>query len=513
LKLPFVLALGVVLAIAPVTLRNYLVTDEFMLISSQGGVNLYLGNNVVANGLFMTMPEMEIDESSSWREFVPMTRAVAEREAGHELTPAQESSFWTQKAVHFMREHPGQFLSLVWKKSLYLLSGFENSDNMDVYHERTKSVVYSLLFWHTGIYVPFGLLLPLALMGTYLRRRDTKKLTPIYLFIIAYIPSIVLFLVTARHRLALIPFLILLAAAGVITLFNTWRTLARKERVIAIGVFVVALVLFNRTFYEAGGYNEFQIHFNEGIKYERLGNFESAEREYLLADQENPYSPSLINNLAHAQYQLGKHNEAARNFERVVGMQPTYGRALNNYGLLVRDQEMLDSALLLFRKATQHYDTLGGRQNELGQVYLNIAGVYERIGIMDSAAANYLRALEVSPLLGKSYYLSAAFFARQEAYELSDSLFGRGQHVREPEAPDLFNWGLSYVERRMFSAGMTILQRAIKRDPDLYQAYYVVAVCHLEGGSPRDSVAVYLNRCLTLSPNYEPALRLKKSLE
>ena len=52
-----VLFVGVVVPILPVTVRNHIVADDFVPISSQGGVNLYLGNNSAAEGLTMMMPE------------------------------------------------------------------------------------------------------------------------------------------------------------------------------------------------------------------------------------------------------------------------------------------------------------------------------------------------------------------------------------------------------------------------------------------------------------------------
>ncbi|NOY87901.1 MAG: glycosyltransferase family 39 protein [FCB group bacterium] len=85
IKLPLVLFIGVILAIIPVTVRNAVVTGEFTLISSQGGINLYLGNNPLATGLTMLMPETNLDISVSWRQFGKGTKAVAEREAGKKL--------------------------------------------------------------------------------------------------------------------------------------------------------------------------------------------------------------------------------------------------------------------------------------------------------------------------------------------------------------------------------------------------------------------------------------------
>ncbi|MGH8015293.1 MAG: ArnT family glycosyltransferase, partial [Candidatus Zixiibacteriota bacterium] len=124
---------GLAIAIAPVTVRNMAVTGEFILISSQGGINFYLGNNKYADGLMMIMPEVELDNSITWNMFVPLTNSLAERETGREMSDAEISGFWTDKAVNFITNHPVKFLNLVWKKKVYLFSGFENSDAVDIY--------------------------------------------------------------------------------------------------------------------------------------------------------------------------------------------------------------------------------------------------------------------------------------------------------------------------------------------------------------------------------------------
>jgi hypothetical protein len=304
---------GTLAAVAPVTVRNAIVTGDFMLISSQGGINLYLGNNAYADGLTMIMPEVELDESVSWRQFGVVTRVAAEREAGREMSEAELSAFWTKKAVSFIVSNPGKFASLVWKKSVYLVCGFENSDNTDIYYQRTKSRLFSFLLWNLDewLYFPFGLLLPLALVGIYVHRNRRRDLAPLYLFVLAYIPTIVLFLVTARHRLPLVPFLIIMAAAGLVKLVHARRGRSGREW-IAIGlIFLVSVFIINRTYYDLGSDNMFQIHFNNGLRYESTGDYVSAEREYLLADQDYPFSATLINNLGYTQFRQGKHSEVS----------------------------------------------------------------------------------------------------------------------------------------------------------------------------------------------------------
>jgi len=512
LRRPIILLAGLLIVILPVTVRNLLVTGDFILISSQGGVNLYLGNNPLANGLSMQMGEVELTEGLTWDRFAPAAHEAAERLAGRRLSESESSDFWTRRSLQFIKDNPAAFAGLVWRKTVYLVSGFENSDNSDIYYERGKSFLYSLLLWDGPIDFPFGLLLPLTLAGLYLRRRETDRLAPLYLFLIGYIPTIVLFLVTARHRLPLVPFMIILAAAGLVKAVELTRRRRLKELAVAGVIFLVPLVLCNRLWYDEGGRNEFQVHFNEGIKYEHLGDYAAAEREYLAADRSFGGSAALLTNLGRVQHQLGKLDEADRAYRRALGLDPTFYRALNNLGLLVGERGNLDSSLVLFVAARQHYDSMLARTNELGLIYMNIGKGLEQFGRPDVAVAYFDSAVHAAPQSPEVSYQAAAFFARQERYELSDSLFLRGQALTEPSAADFFNWGLSFMERRRFADGIYMLDKALRRDSTLYQAHYLIAVAYREGGMPPDSVNAHLNAALRSNPNYEPALRFREQI-
>lgn len=509
---PLLLLAGVLIAVAPVTIRNVAVTGEFIVISSQGGINLYLGNNLEADGLTMLMPEVDLDESVSWDMFERVTRAAAEKEVGHGLSEAELSDFWTSKAINFIISEPGQFLKLVWKKTVYLVTGFENSDNIDIYHQRSKSLIYSLLLWEKPIYFPFGLLLPLTLMAVYVLRRDAGKLLPLYIFLLAYTPSIVLFLVTARHRLPLVPFMIIIVCGGVFAVLKSLRALPAKQIIVILAIFLLPLVLLNRTYYEQVGVGLFQTYFNEGIRYQQLGDNASAEQSYLRADREFPYSATLINNLAHVQFLLGKNAEAERNFYRALALDTSFSAAYNNLGLLIRRKGDADSAMVLYRKAIEHYNPDRTGESELNQYYLNLAGAFEAKGMLDSAEASYRAAISANPHYANGYFKASGFYSRLGAFPRADSMFIAGEAYGEPSAADLFNWGLSFIKRQEFSAAITRMRRVLEKDPTFYQAYYGIAVGYHENLMSRDSVEKYLDLTLRYNPEYRPALELRKML-
>ncbi len=509
LRRPLLVLAGIVICIAPVTIRNAVVTGEFVLISTQGGVNLYLGNNPEADGLTMMMPEVDLNESVTWRQFTKVTRAAAEEEAGRPLTAGEQSSFWTAKALRFMVENPGDFLSLLGRKTVFLISGFENSDNADLYNHREYSKVYGVLLWKGGLFFPFGVLLPVALMGAWVLRRRWRDLLPIYILLVAYVPSIVLFLVTARHRLPLAPFLIILAAGGVTALVSRWRTIAPRDRIIALVVLLVSLLVCNQTWFgQESVRGLFQTHFNTGIQYEREGKLEQAEAEYLAADAAFPASATLLNNLAYVQYQLGKTEEAERSYRRSLNLDPDFPPALNNFGLLMRDQGDVDSAIVLFRKAAEGFDPDVASDRDVGRAWLNLADAFDRLALLDSTAAAYAMAMKAAPDWSRPYAQAAAFYARHQGYRRADSLFIEAADRGDLTAADAFNWGLALIQGGRPHHGRGLMHRALNMNPDLFEAYYCIALAHLEEGAPRDSILYYLDKALATNPDFEPAKQL-----
>ncbi len=516
IKLPLALCLGLVLVIAPVTIRNVVVTGEFILISSQGGINLYLGNNRDTDGLTMLMPDVVLDESVSWSEFETVTHKSAERQAFKKLTNAEASAFWSKKAVAYILENPTTFLSNVWKKSVYLVSGIENSDNGDIYYHRTKSKLFSLLVWNKFIYFPFGLLLPFALVGFYVSRNKFKKVLPLYIYLLLYIPSIILFLVTARHRLPLVIVLIIFAAAGISFFYEKRKQFISKTYLFSIGIFIVSLFLLNQQYFdqkEIGGQGaEFQTFFNEGIQFEKLGDLQNALASYQKADRAFSSSATLVNNLGFVQYRLSKFKDAELNFIRSINLDKSFAAAYNNYGLLKQKTGNLDSALTLYQSALTYFKNDSASNENISMVYTNIADLYDQRKDITAAAKTYLQALKQSKTYRLARSRAASFYARNKMFTKSDSLYTVSEQQNNMEASDFFNWGLSYMRRNKIANGIVKLQNCIEKDSLFYQAYHLIGYGMYTQQAPKEAVLIYLDKTLSIEPNFKQAIDLRKEV-
>jgi tetratricopeptide (TPR) repeat protein len=223
-------ALGCFVAISPMTIRNYMAADDFVAVSSGAGVNLFIGNNPHANG-YMTIPPGSGLEITSLFE---SSRAAAEEATGTSaMKPSSVSRYWASRAVDFMLDHPARTLGLLVTKLRLFWNHYEIPNLHNKYF--LADAYTPSLRW---LFVGFGLIAPLALVGMVLELRRSARgaTTGLYLgFVITYMCSVVPFFVTSRYRVAVVPLLIVFAAAGL----RRVTELARERRFGWLGVAVV----------------------------------------------------------------------------------------------------------------------------------------------------------------------------------------------------------------------------------------------------------------------------------
>jgi len=113
------LVLGGALMLAPVTLRNLIVAHDFVLLTSNGGVNLLIGQQHDYKGIFA--PVMEEAQA----EFDPSMETTLERELGRDLKGSEVSRILTQRAWLQFRNNLGA-MPLHYARKIYRFwNGYE----------------------------------------------------------------------------------------------------------------------------------------------------------------------------------------------------------------------------------------------------------------------------------------------------------------------------------------------------------------------------------------------------
>jgi len=178
-----VLSVAFIVPIVPVTIRNYVVSHQLVMIASHGGLNFYIGNNPEADGTYHHVPGIR--------------PTIAGQEEDAPRVEAKEGSFY-RRAFEWIRENPITAVRLFLRKIAYTFNQTDLALNYS-YSFFTKDVSSPLKFLIVGPW----LLFPLGLVGTaiHLRRRDFAVWA---LFIPMYALSVALFFVSSRYRLPLL---------------------------------------------------------------------------------------------------------------------------------------------------------------------------------------------------------------------------------------------------------------------------------------------------------------------
>lgn len=328
-----IFAAGVVLAVAPVTLRNAAVGDDFVLVTSSGGMNLYTGNNPSANGMFQVpriFPQFLADDP--WEQ-PAMFHKAAEQVSGRELRPSEASRFWRGQALEWIRENPGAWWRLSLRKLRLSVNVAEPWNIRSLTLSRDFSWVLRLPL------LGFGVLAPLALAGIAFSGRDWRRLYPLYAMLGSIWAALLVFFVISRYRLPAVPVLAIFAGFTCVHAFDAmnerrWPRLALLAACIA-GAAVVVNV-------RAVGEDLSVAYYNLGNRYKTLEQWELAIDAYDKAIARNPRYLSAHNNLALVYEATGEHDEQAIRSWRHI-LETARRRNLERY----------------IERATRHLRTLG----------------------------------------------------------------------------------------------------------------------------------------------------------
>jgi len=451
---------GVLLCIAPIFVRNLVVAGDPVLIASQDGINLYIGNNERADGLSAVLPE---PLGHNWQ--IKQITYIAEKEAGRKLKSGEVSAYWRTQALDWVKNNPGDFPALWGKKLVYQFGDREISNDRSL---PTHFSSFDLLNENP---LSFGVVFPLAVLGalTVWRRQPGARL--IVFMVATHVIAVSVFFFSSRFRLPVMPFFCLLAAAGLAWVWQQGRR--QLIRFIAAVVLLVGLGWLS---------------FHPPVAYPDTWSVQSLVSRGLL------------------QFSKGEMPAALESFRLAAEIQPDFPEVKLNLGATFLKMGQVDSAEVLFqREIRTHPDRF--------KTYQNLATVRLLRGDVDSARSLAEHALSLAPydVMSNLVWLRALG---------SDSLLDHGRlltsieqaaKASEDDAEVLSEGAAILVARGDCEAAMSFLLRAkaskpppIETDDQAFspgfrhgaavyerskaRAFYLLGYCHGQYGRIAESI-------------------------
>ncbi|MCX6050511.1 MAG: glycosyltransferase family 39 protein [Chloroflexi bacterium] len=206
------IGLGITSALIPWTIRNYQLFHTFIFVSTNGGINLLIGNHPEANGRYR------------WDDYLEQVWTHSDNESVRDVEARQ-------LAIRYIREHPRQTLQLLPLKLFYLyrfdtqgidliLAGVKNEST------HIRQFLWAMKFvcqaYYMAVMATFGLAM-LTFFQNRAQRWSTIGLGVILYFTAVYLP----FFAEGRYQIQTIPWVVIYAAAPLAAWLTTsQRTMA-----------------------------------------------------------------------------------------------------------------------------------------------------------------------------------------------------------------------------------------------------------------------------------------------
>ena len=305
------LALGAALAILPVTLRNVVHGGERVLVSTNGGVNFYLGNFDGASGRFEQPrefpPDIARQQEASMR--------LARRDAGRSLDWRGASSHWFGRGLRDLAADPGAALKLYARKLRLVFA----------WREMEHNFLAAWVHRHTGpgrwLIPSLGLLWLLAMPGLVAALRERRAETaPLLLLAGTTLLTCLLFWVNTRHRLPLLIPLAVFAGAG-LAAPRLWLS---RTALAAVAVTAVLVA------WPTGDHEGASFFVDLGRVHAQRQEFVEARQAYQAALDYQPHYPQALNGIALTHMEQGDPETAIRLLRDLLRRYPDYAPARRN---------------------------------------------------------------------------------------------------------------------------------------------------------------------------------------
>ena len=356
------------------------------LVSWNGGLNLWIGNNP--------------DWRDTWRarpgaEFEPL---VQQPHRAGAITPTAQNQWFQRAAWRDVLDRPGAAIARTAEKLFYAWHGREIRRNQDFGALRSISPVLAILQWELGLFFPFGLIAPLALLAVWRHRRERG---PLVLFgtMVAYSAMMAAFFVSSRYRL---PMLLLALPLAADTGVRWWEARgAGRRELVAFAVLLVALnvpVPFTASF-EAGPRERALI---EASAWQSQGAVAQASRiaEALIERFPNDANVQMLRartyvsqgrcdlavphleevarlaplattpwiDIGNCAFQRGEAQEAERAYAHALAIDPNQGQALRGAAMLYMRTGHAPNAIAMLQRLRESGQADEGTEFDLGRL-------------------------------------------------------------------------------------------------------------------------------------------------
>lgn len=276
--------LPVLIGVVAISARNYAVQGFLSPMVMSPGTVLFDGNNPLSLGTSAVYPPLvgaiasQSNGESDYQHAI--YRDLARRATGNVFDVREANRYWASKAVNFIVDYPGHFISLTAHRLYYLFHGYRWHD-LEVAWYAEQSLRSSAV-----PFFPFSLISALAIAGLLLGVRRWKDHLLFYAIFLNQMLIMCLTYATDRQRSSIYPLFILFAALAIQTIYKQKRTavIALPAVLLFTAAFSVKSDIMKDDYYVWQGYAQIGPLTEQVITDRNNGNFEGAKEKAARAE-------------------------------------------------------------------------------------------------------------------------------------------------------------------------------------------------------------------------------------
>ncbi len=438
-------AAAVIVTIMPATIHNYLASRDFVLITSNAGVNFYIGNSDQATGIFYPPKGVNMGEDAGFKTLV-------EKILGREVSDSEFSRYWFNEAFEFIRANPGREARLLLRKTAMFFNGYEMPQIESYEVGRDRHSLLRILF------VNFWAILSLGLIGMIYLLRDWKKYFLLYAYVLTYSLSIILFFITSRYRVQIAPVLCIFSAHALLLIVPR-AIFSIKHSVVPLIIFSIVVTFTRPELFALPRRDvEWREHTHQARRLSRQNKHEQAIEEINKALEIHSDYPDSYIQRAIIYKNQGNHFKAISDYSSALKINPNLPTVQYDFGQSLRAVKMYEPAIEAYLKAVEIDPKMIKAHNNLGITYRQLKQ-YEK------AVEYFKKVIEINPRYTKAYNNLGATLAEAGDPDRAIEFLERAIEIDPGYANSYKNLAMVHVQKQQVRAAADALEKYLALEP------------------------------------------------
>jgi tetratricopeptide (TPR) repeat protein len=333
---------------------NKMQSGHFMVMPSEGGVNLYLGNKRTADGMVpeqerrVTYGERYEDSVEIWaREGYEAAMRAQGREP--EKNPMAISTYWTRRAIGEIKADPAAWLRLMAKKCWLTLW------NAEVPNMKSFAFLQTEYIWLRLLPVRWVVLLMLAPAGIWAAAKwgNRNALFILLFYLCLYSAVNVAFFICDRYRYPIWPVMASIAGGGLLAFVETLRRRRWRGALCLAAVMASMASISLPNWFGAKLPSFARDYLFRSIAWYEKGHFPEALSDIDRSVALDPGDVTALHHRGNVLLALNRLEEARLEYERTLKINSDDAGVWNNYGAALDGLGRTNEALQAFLRATQ----------------------------------------------------------------------------------------------------------------------------------------------------------------